>query len=175
LGSETSVPPLSIAESVRREILAVDAAQPVANIRTMDGILSRSVAGRRFNLILLGVFAALALTLAVMGIYGVMSYAVTQRSHELGIRMALGATTADTIRLVLRESLVLSGIGAVIGIACALGLTRLLTRMLYGVRHFDPVTFVGVTAVLLVAALAASYVPARRATQVDPVNALRLE
>jgi len=141
----------------------------------MDDLIADSLASQRFSMIILGVFAALALLLASVGIYGVVSYVVGQRTHEIGIRMALGASRMDILRLVLGSSgeLTLSGVG--VGLAAALGLTRLMARMLYGISATDPLTFAAVSAVLIFVALLATYLPARRASRVDPMVALRYE
>jgi predicted permease len=172
---KTSVPPLTLVEPLRREIRGVDAQQPMSNVRTLEQVVGRSLAGHRFNTLLLGIFAALALVLAVVGIYGVMSYMVTQRTHEIGIRMALGASQRDAVGLIVKHGLVLSGTGVVIGLACSFGLTRFIERMLFGVGQTDPVSFAAVSIALMTAAIAASYIPARRASRVDPVNSLRYE
>ena len=162
-------------EGVRKVILEVDPNQPVANIRTMDDVLAASVAQRRFTMTLLGGFAGAALLLAAIGLYGVIAYAVQQRTREIGIRMALGATRRNVLGLVLRQGINLAGIGVVVGIAAALGLTRVLTKLLYEVKPIDLPTFGGVSLVLLLVALLASWLPARRATKVDPMKALRYE
>jgi ABC-type antimicrobial peptide transport system permease subunit len=143
--------------------------------QSMDFIIASSLARRRFSMILLVVFAALALLLASVGIYGVISYVVGQRTHEIGIRMALGANPLDILRLVLRGAGRLAGIGVAVGLVAALGLTRLMADLLYGVTPNDPLTFAAVPAILISVALLASYLPARRATKVDPVVALRYE
>src|SRR5262249_13750 len=143
--------------------------------KTMNEIISMSLARQRFSLIPLGVFAALALVLASVGIYGVISYAVGQRTHEIGIRMALGARPMNILQLVLLHAVGLALAGVGIGLGCAFGVTRLMAAMLYGVRSTDPMTFTGAAVLLSVVALAACYVPARRATRVDPMIALRYE
>jgi putative ABC transport system permease protein len=167
--------PLSIASSLRSEIWAGDKNLAIAKIQTMDELVSSSIAQQRFVLTLLGCFAALALVLAAIGIYGVMSYAVTQRTHEIGIRVALGARTGNVIALVLKKGMVLALTGGAIGLAGALGLTRLMTGLLFGVTPTDVFTFTSVPVALIVVALLACYVPARRATKVDPLVALRYE
>ena len=171
----TSVDPLSLASAVRSRVSERDRDQPVFDVQTMEKIISDSVAGRRFSMLLLGVFAGLALVLASVGIYGVISYTATQRTHEIGIRMALGAERADVLRMVVSHGLRLSLIGIGAGLAAALGLTRLMSSMLFGVRPTDFVTFAAVSLLLAGVAVLASYVPARRATRVDPIIALRYE
>jgi ABC-type antimicrobial peptide transport system permease subunit len=141
----------------------------------MDQIISDSLAERRFSMILFGAFAALALLLASVGIYGVISHVVGQRTHEIGIRMALGARRLDVLRLILMGAGRLALIGIAVGLVCALGLTRLIAKLLYGVGPRDPITFVAVPSILIAVALLASYLPARRATRVDPMLALRYE
>jgi putative ABC transport system permease protein len=171
----TTVEPLSLAGSVRNQISALDKDQAVFNVRTMEQALAQSVAARRFSMILLAVFALLALTLAAVGIYGVISYSVAQRTREVGIRMALGAKTIDVLNLVVRDGLKLVLIGIVVGLAGALLLTRLMTTLLFGVRATDAVTYVTVSLGLIIVALLACSIPARRATKVDPLVALRFE
>jgi putative ABC transport system permease protein len=141
----------------------------------MDATLAESVAAPRFRTLLLGIFAAVAMCLAMAGVYGVMAYVVGQRSNEIGLRMALGASTGDVLRLVLGQGLVLAAIGLALGLAGAAAASRLLTTMLFEVKPTDPMTYVAVAAVLATVALAASYVPARRAAAVDPLVALRQE
>jgi predicted permease len=165
----------ALAGAVREAVWAVDKDQPVSNIKTMDQVFAAAISRERFQMLLLGLFAALALVLACVGLYGVISYAVAQRTHELGVRMALGAQPRDVLRLVLRQGMVLTCAGLVFGIAAGLAVTRVMTDMLYGITATDAVTFVSVGALLIVVAFLACYVPARRATKVDPLIALRYE
>ncbi len=171
----TSMAPLSLAAAVRSAIHSVDRDQPVSNIRTMEMILAASIADQRFNMLLLASYAALALALAAVGIYGVMSYLVTQNTREIGIRLALGAQARDVLRLVVGQGLILTIAGIAAGLAGAWGMTRLLKKLLYGVTATDPLTFLFAAALLLVIALLACFIPARRATKVDPLAALRCE
>jgi putative ABC transport system permease protein len=166
---------LSLVTAVRQAVWSVDPTQPVSNVRTMEEILSEEVTQRRIAMTLLAAFAALALLLASLGIYGVLSYAVAQRTQEIGIRMALGADRRDVLRLVMGEGLRLAGAGVVIGLGVSLALTRLMTGLLFGVSASDPRTLTGVTLLLLAVALIACYVPARRAAKVAPMVALRNE
>ena len=165
----------AILPSIKGAIRAVDKDQPVFNVRTMDEILSGVVSAQRLAFILLGIFAFLALALAAIGIYGVTSYSVSQRTHEIGIRMALGARESDVLRLVVAHGLALSCVGVGLGVAGALVLTRFLASMLYGIRPTDPLTYLGVSLLLGGVAILASYIPARRAAKVDPMEALRYE
>jgi predicted permease len=170
----TSVDPLSMVPTIKQRVAdAGGGDQPAYGFQTMQQMVSDSFADRRFAMLLLGVFAGLALLLASIGIYGVISYTAGQRTHEIGIRMALGADRADVLKLVVRQglTLILLGIGA--GFLAAVGLTHLMASMLYGVRSTDILTFAGMSVLLGVVALLASYIPARRATKVDPVVALR--
>jgi putative ABC transport system permease protein len=171
----TDVEPLSLAATVRRTVWEIDKDQPVSNIRTMEDILSESVARQRFSMLLLGIFATLALFLAAVGIYGVMSYSVAQRTREIGLRMALGAQRSDVLKLVVGGGLKLVLIGVGIGLAAAFILTRVMSSLLFGVSTTDPVTFITISLVLISVALLASFIPARRATKVDPMIALRYE
>jgi putative ABC transport system permease protein len=171
----TDVEPQSLAASVRQAIWEVDKDQPVSSIATMEEILSDSIARQRFSMLLLAIFAGVALALAAVGIYGVMSYSVAQRTHEIGIRMALGAQTGAVLKLAVGYGLKLVLAGLVIGLAVAFALTRVMSSLLFGVTPTDPTTFVLISLILLVVALVASYIPARRATKVDPVIALRYQ
>jgi putative ABC transport system permease protein len=166
---------MSLASSIRNAIWAVDKDQPVANIDTMDHIVSEAIARQRFSMLLLGIFAGLALVLAAVGIYGVMSYSVAQRTHEIGIRMALGAQRADVLQMTVKQGLKLVGAGMMLGLVAAFLLTRVLASLLYGISATDPITFVGISLVLLAVAILASYIPALRATKVDPIIALRAQ
>jgi putative ABC transport system permease protein len=175
LAIRTSVNPLSLAGAVRQEILAVDPNQPVYQIRSMEELRSDWLSQRFLALLLVGLFAALAVILAAVGIYGVMSYAVTRRTHEMGIRMALGAQPRDIMGMILSQGTVLMAVGLGAGIVLAFGLTRLMSALLYGVTSTDPLAYVGGAILLAIVALAACYIPARRATHVDPMVALRYE
>ena len=167
--------PNQLIASARAQVRSIDPDQPIYNIRTMDEIRGESVAPQRLNLILLSIFAGIAFVLAVVGIYGVMSYAVTQRTHEIGIRMAIGAQPRDVFRMILGQGMLLTIIGMVVGLVGAFALTRLMATMLFAVKPTDPVTFAGVALLLATVALVACYIPGRRATKVDPVNSLRYE
>ncbi len=167
------VAPMSVGPAVRQALEADRLAG--GKVRTIEQISSDSTAQRNFNLLLLGLFAAIALALAAVGIYGVMSYSVEQRTPEIGIRTALGASSGDTLRLVLREALGMTGAGVAAGLAAAFGLTRLLAAQLFGVKPTDPLTFGAVPLIVIAVALAAAYVPARRASRIDPLVALRYE
>jgi len=171
----TAVNPTSVAAAIQREVAALDKDQPVSDVRTLEEVVAEAVGPQRFAMMLLGAFAALALVLASVGIYGVMTYSVSQRTHEIGIRMALGAHRGNVLGMVVGEALVLALIGAVLGLAGAWGLTRLLSSLLYNVHPTDPLTFALVPLVLLGVSAFASYIPARRATRVDPIVALRYE
>jgi len=169
----TAVAPQSMISAVRAQVAMVDPDQPVTNIQTVEELMDGSRSQPRFTALLLGAFSATALVLAVIGIYGVLSYSVAQRRHEFGIRLALGAEQADILRLVLRQGLILAITGIAIGLMASLLLTRLMSSVLYKIGTHDPTTFVLTPLFFLCIALLASYLPARRATKVDPIEALR--
>ncbi|HEV2491164.1 MAG TPA: ABC transporter permease [Candidatus Acidoferrales bacterium] len=171
----TSVNPLEIAEGAKHQIWAVDKDAPIDEVSTVDKIVSDVTAVPRFQTVLLGSFGLLGLLLAMIGIYGVISYSVVQRTHEIGVRMALGAGRGDVLRMVLGEGLLLATIGIAIGVAGALALTRFLRSLLFEIKPTDPATFIGVAILLALVALTACYIPARRAMNVDPMIALRYE
>jgi predicted permease len=171
----TTVAPLALSAAVKGEINAVDATLPLSQIRSMEQLVARSVAPQRFNMLLLGLFAGLGVLLAAVGVYGVMSYSVAQRTQEIGIRMALGARSADIVRLVLRQGLGTALIGVALGLLTAFALTRLMSSLLFGISPTDPLTFVAVALLLGGVALLACFIPARRAMKVDPMVALRYE
>jgi putative ABC transport system permease protein len=171
----TGVEPLSLASAVRREVLAVDKDQPIYDVKSMDEYVADSIAKQRLNMLLLGIFAAVALILAAVGIYGVVSYTVTQRTHEIGIRIALGAQKRDVLRLILGQGLRIVLTGIVVGLAASLALTSVLTSLLYEVSASDPATLVLVPLLLVSITLLACYLPALRAMKVDPMVALRSE
>ena len=171
----TPLNPAGLAPAIREQIWALDKDMPIAKVATMDRLLAESVAQPRFRTLLLGIFAALALVLASVGIYGVISYSVTQRTHEIGIRMALGAQAHDVSKLVIREGVALALIGVTIGLAASLALTRLMESLLFEVSTTDQSIFAGVGALLVAVAVLACWIPARRASRVDPMVALRCE
>src|SRR5262245_41362400 len=165
--------PATLADTIRRQVAALDRNQPVLDIGTMEKVFSDSVADQRFQMTLLTVFAALALILSATGVYSVMAFAVARRTHEMGIRLALGATARDVLKLVVGQGMKLALAGVGIGLAAAFGLARLMRGLLFGVSALDPLTFIAVALLLAVVALVACYIPARRATRVDPLTALR--
>jgi len=171
----TSVDPKSLVPSIQKAIREVDTNQPVYQIQTLDELIKDSVGTRRFALLILVLFASLALVLAATGIYGVISYSVAQRTQEIGIRVALGARVADVLLLVVGQCMRLALTGVVIGLVAALALTHLMTSLLFGVTPTDASTFIAVSLSLLLVALLACYIPARRATKIDPLTALRYE
>jgi len=171
----TTSDPQRLISIARAKVRELDRDVPISNVNTMEQLVSQSVAQRRFGMFLLGVFALLALLLAAIGIYGVVSYSVTQRTQEIGVRMALGANATDVLKMVLRNGMSLALIGVGFGLAGAFGLTRLMSRLLFEVTPTDVTTFALVSVGLIAVALLACYLPARRAMKVDPLEALRYE
>jgi putative ABC transport system permease protein len=171
----TAGDPAGLATAARAAVRAVDPDMPVFKVMTMQRVIEDTLVGRRFTAMLLVIFAAVALVLAAVGLYGVIAYAVSQRTHEIGIRMALGARVEDVVRMVVRQGLRLAAIGLLVGAVAALATTRFLASLLFGVGAADPMTFVVIPAILALVALVASWVPARRAARVDPMTALRGE
>ncbi|HVF89035.1 MAG TPA: FtsX-like permease family protein, partial [Blastocatellia bacterium] len=167
--------PATMASAIRQEVMAVDPNQPVYNVQTMEKVISESFSDRRLNMMLLSIFAGVALILAMVGIYSVMSYTVAQATREIGIRMALGARAVDVLKLIVGRGLGLALVGVILGVAGAFALTRFLSSLLFGVTSTDPLTFIVVSGLLLLVAIVSSYLPARRATRVDPMRALRYE
>lgn len=167
--------PAALAAALREQVSAVDNDQPLSEITTMEQLFAKAVAPQRFNLMLVGLFAALALTLATVGVYGVIAYSVTQRAQEMGVRLALGASSRDILRLIIGQAMRTSLLGVGLGLVAAVGLTRVMTSLLFEVSATDPVVFVGLAVLLIAVTLVASYIPARRATKVDPLVALRYE
>lgn len=165
----------ALAQPIREQIRALDSSVPVSDVRTMDNVVAGAFSQPRFTTWLLGVFAVVALSLAAIGVFGVVSNSVAQRTHEIGVRLALGAGWSDVMRLVLTDAALLAVTGITVGVIAAAGLTRLLQTLVYGVGTLDPVTFIVVPALLTVVAFVASYLPARRAARVDPQHALRME
>jgi putative ABC transport system permease protein len=172
--ARTANDPAALQETLRRKARERSSDVPV-KFTTMDAAVANNVAAPRFRTLMLGIFAAVAVCLAMAGVYGVMAYMVSQRSNEIGLRMALGASPADVWRLVLRQGMLLTGAGLALGLAGAVAATRLLTSVLFEVKPSDPMTYAAVAALLAAVALAASYIPAHRASKVDPLVALRQE
>jgi putative ABC transport system permease protein len=172
---KSGIEPAALVSAIHRALTSIDKEQPIFEIATMQEVVNASVSTRRITLILLGLFSGLALVLAAIGIYGVVSYSVAQRAREIGIRMALGAHRGDVLRLVLAQGGKMSLTGIAIGAIASAGLTRLMANLLYGVSAVDPATFAVVAFVLAVIAMVASYLPARRALRMDPLVALRNE
>jgi putative ABC transport system permease protein len=167
--------PSNSVAAVREQVQAIDKDQPVYDIRTLAQLLGEAIAQRRLNMLLLGAFALIALLLATSGIFGLMTYTVTQRTHEIGIRMALGAQKSDILKLIFGRGMSLTLIGLMVGLAAAFALTRLMSSLLFNVSATDPLTFLSVALLLAAVALVACYIPARRAMKVDPLIALRYE
>jgi putative ABC transport system permease protein len=172
---KTEVDPFTLSAAVQKQVLETDSQLAVARVRALRQVVGEATSRQDFNMKLLSVFAGIALLLAAIGVYGMLSYSVRQRSQEIGIRMALGAQAGDVLRMVVRQGMMMAGAGIVLGLAGAFALSRLLTAMLYGVKPYDPATFGAVALVLAVTAMLASWIPARRATRVDPLEALRYE
>jgi putative ABC transport system permease protein len=164
-----------LAPAVRESIASLDPAVPVTAVQTMDDVVAGATARPRFTLVLLATFAGVALVLAAVGIYGVISYAVSRRTHEIGVRMALGATPRNVVRLIVGQGMRVVAVGVAVGLAGALLVTRLMTNVVYGIRVTDPLTYAAVSVLLVVVALVASYVPARRATRIDPLASMRVD
>jgi putative ABC transport system permease protein len=175
LAVRSSIPTEQFVEGLRRTSREINSEQAVYNVQTMDGVITASLAARRFSMILLASFAGLALLLSSIGIYGVISYVVGQKTREIGLRMALGASRSAVLRMILSQGGKLAAAGVLIGLAASFALTRLMNAMLFGVSSSDPFTFAAVATLLAVVALAACYIPARRAMHVDPMEALRHE
>jgi putative ABC transport system permease protein len=175
LAVQTSTPPETLTSAIREQVRSLDLDQPITSVRTMDQLLDRTLSEAKFSLLLFGLFAVLALVLAAIGIYGVMATAVTQRTHEIGLRMALGAQKRDVLRLVIGQGMISVLFGIAAGLAAAVALTRLMSTLLFGVSATDPITLALITVLLGAVALLACYIPARRATKVDPLVALRYE
>ena len=172
---KTASDPLVLAPAIKGEIYGIDKTQPLSGVQTMDKYLSESTARKRFLTLLLGFFAALALILAAIGVYGVMSYSVANRKQEIGIRMALGATSLDVLKLVVGQAAMFAAIGLALGLGSALAVTRWMASELFEVSAQDPFIFISVPTILAALALLACYIPARRAMKVDPMIALRYE
>ena len=175
LVAKTNSNPLALAPAVRREVLAIDKDLPITDVRSMDEVIATSQERRRFNLMLLSLFAGLSLVLTIVGVYGVVSYSVTQRVHEIGVRTALGASPSQIVRLVVKEGMLPALIGIALGLIGAYFATKVMSGMLYQVKPRDPVVFLFAAGVLILVALLATFIPAKRATRIDPVGALRLE
>jgi putative ABC transport system permease protein len=171
----SSTDALSMGAAIKTVIQNIDKDMPLEDTKTMQELLAESNSGRRFNMLLLSLFAGVALLMAIVGIYGVMSYTVAQRTKEIGIRVAVGAQAGDVFRMVIGQGMMLALIGIALGLVAAFGVTRLMTSMLFGVEATDPTTFIGIALLLAVVALVACYIPGRRAMKVDPLIALRYE
>ncbi len=171
----TAGDPMAFVPMARADIASLDRDLPLAGVRTMDEVIGRSIAERRFTMLLLVSFAAVAVVLAAIGVYGVLAYLVSQRTQEIGVRLAIGATPGDVVRLFVREGAALTMVGVAGGLAGALVVTRALSTLLFGVTTTDPLTFAAVAGTLAIVALLACYLPARRAGRVDPMTALRTD
>jgi putative ABC transport system permease protein len=165
----------SLAPAIRSKVQELDKILPISNVRTLEEVVEGSIATQRTNTLLLALFAGIALTLAAVGIYGVMAYSVAQCNHEIGVRMALGAQSSDMLKLVLKQGMILALVGALIGLIASWGLTRLMESLLFGVGTTDLLTFILIPLLLTLVALLACWLPARRATKVDPLVVLRNE
>jgi predicted permease len=172
---KTQGPVAGLVEDIKKQVWGLDSQIPVSDVQAMDELMAVSVAQQRFNMLLLGVFAVLALTLAGVGIYGMIAYRVSQRTHDIGVYIALGAQHRDVLRLVMKDGLKLTLLGIILGLAGALALTRLMVSLLFEVKPIDPATLIGVALLLAAAALLACYIPARRALSIQPITALRCE
>jgi putative ABC transport system permease protein len=171
----TAGDPASVSKSIAAVVNSLDPDLPMTDVRTMDEVLAASMGGDRFGAVLFGTFAGIALLLAAFGIYGVMSFGVAQRTHEIGLRMALGAGSSQVLAMILKEGMTLGVIGLLIGLGGAYGVGQLMRNMLFGIGRVDYGAFSAVAAILMLSAFLACYIPARRATQVDPLTALRDE
>jgi putative ABC transport system permease protein len=167
--------PLDLVGTVRQELQTMDSSLPISKVMAMDDVVADAQSRPRFLTILLTLFSTLAFSIAVIGIYGVMSYTVARRKKEFGVRMALGAQSADVLKLVMRQGLIISCVGVAVGLVGAFLFTRFMTRVLYQVGATDPLTYLSVTVALILVAMVACYIPARRATQVDPATTLHYE
>ena len=172
---KTREPVAGLVEDMKKQVWSLDSQIPVSDVQTMDDLMAVSVAQQRFNMLLLGIFAVLALTLAGVGIYGMIAYRVNQRTHDIGVYIALGAQHRDVLRLVMKDGIRLTLLGIVLGLVGAVALTRLMVSLLFEVKPTDPATLIAVALLLAAAALLACYIPARRALSIQPITALRCE
>jgi putative ABC transport system permease protein len=172
---KTNSNPMALVPAIKREVQQIDPDQPLGPVATLESLLDESLAPRRVNAVLLGTFSAVGLLLGVIGLYGVMSYTVSQRTQEIGVRIALGAQEGDVLKLILGEGMLLALAGTALGIVGAFGLTRLMSSMLFGISAADPLTYSSISLLIIVVALLACYLPARRAAKLSPMLALRYE